>query len=199
MFVQNSTHVNTVHATGQLVAPIGYGLDTQNPSLTANDGSLALNSTGELYYAGNNIWKPVTGSSFTRGHGYIYNTNTRTIDAGAPVNFEFNGPLNGVSFTPGTSNIVFTKAGTYSVIFYIITATETNNQFALYLNGVKTYPTFESYNNPNANTGYGIINVAIGDVLTLVNRVPLTNGLFGFTDFYGDPVINASILVTKLE
>jgi hypothetical protein len=199
MFVQTSAHVNTVHATKQLTAPIGYGLDGQTPSLTANDGSIALNSTGDLYYAGNNIWKPLSGGAPDPGYGFVYNTDGQTIASAGLVTFGFNGPLNGVSFTPGTSNIVFTKAGTYSVIFYIITATETNNQFALYLNGVKTYPTFESYNNPNANTGYGIINVAIGDVLTLVNRVPLTNGLFGFTDFYGDPVINASILVTKLE
>jgi hypothetical protein len=199
MFVQTSAHVNTVHATKQLTAPIGYGLDGQTPSLTANDGSIALNSTGDLYYAGNNIWKPLSGGAPDPGYGFVYNTDGQTIASAGLVTFGFNGPLNGVSFTPGTSNIVFTKAGTYSVIFYIITAFFTDNQFALYLNGSKIYTTFLSINSPNANTGYGIINASNGDVLTLVNRSQNQTDISASQDGFGDPTINASILLTKIS
>jgi hypothetical protein len=199
MFVQTSAHVNTVHATKQLTAPIGYGLDGQTPSLTANDGSIALNSTGDLYYAGNNIWKPLSGGAPDPGYGFVYNTDGQTIASAGLVAFGFNGPLNGVSFTPGTSNIVFTKAGTYSVIFYIITAFFTDNQFALYLNGSKIYTTFLSINSPNANTGYGIINASNGDVLTLVNRSQNQTDISASQDGFGDPTINASILLTKIS
>jgi hypothetical protein len=199
MFVQTSAHVNTVHATKQLTAPIGYGLDGQTPSLTANDGSIALNSTGDLYYAGNNIWKPLSGGAPDPGYGFVYNTDGQTIASAGLVTFGFNGPLNGVSFTPGTSNIVFTKAGTYSAIFYIITAFFTDNQFALYLNGSKIYTTFLSINSPNANTGYGIINATNGDVLTLVNRSQNQTDISASQDGFGDPTINASILLTKIS
>ena len=60
MFCQNSTY-NDVSSNQQgLKAPIGSGLAGATPSLTPNDGSIALNLTNnKLYYAGNNTWNAI--------------------------------------------------------------------------------------------------------------------------------------------
>ncbi len=135
-------------------------------------------------------------------YAFIYNTSGQTIAAESPVRYDTLGISQGITFVPGTSNIIFNNAGVYSVTFYIQTGGETDNQFAIYINGSispqsKTYAVF--FINPLPNSGYAIITVNTGDVLTIVSRVPILNGVSGILDDLGGPIINASVVITKLN
>ena len=77
MFSQNSYFVDVIAPPGSLKAPFGTGLSGLSPSLTPNDGCIALDiPTGTLYYAGGNVWKPVSSGG---GSGGIYDAIAPTL------------------------------------------------------------------------------------------------------------------------
>lgn len=68
--------------------------------------------------------------------GYVYQINTQTVAVGANVNFSNNGPLNGISHTPGTATVVVAAAGTYNLTFSIYTTQNNPQDWAVVINGV---------------------------------------------------------------
>jgi hypothetical protein len=133
----------------------------------------------------------------TNVSAYVYNLSFQIIFNDTPFVFDTVGQLSNI--TLASSNITFLLGGVYSVIFYIQTGTESNNEFSLYVNGVKVGPTYAVfYVSPLPNTGYNILNINAGDVLTLVNTAGILNAAGDSLDGDGNPITNASLLITKL-
>jgi len=68
--------------------------------------------------------------------GYVFQINTQTIPVGANVNFSNNGPLNGISHTPGTGTVTVDAAGTYNITFSVYTTQNNPQDWAVVVNGV---------------------------------------------------------------
>jgi hypothetical protein len=126
-------------------------------------------------------------------YGYIYNVTPQSVAQEASVSFGANGPLVGITHTPGSPDVVVTSSGTYAVSFDV-TATQ-QAQFALFRNGT---PVPESLYGEVAG-GQVILDLTAGDVLTLRNHtsnassVALNNSAGG-----SQTSVNASLLIEKL-
>jgi hypothetical protein len=111
-----------------------------------------------------------TGAGGILGYGYVYALAAQTVAIGAPVLFDSNGPLVGVTHSTisTTEDIVMVNAGTYA-IFFSVSGTEPN-QFALFVNGNPQPSTvYGSGAGTQQNTGLSILTLGVGDVITLVN------------------------------
>jgi hypothetical protein len=138
-----------------------------------------------------------TGPVRTTAYAYVYNLSSQNILNDAPVVFDTVGQLLNTTLT--SSNITFLLGGVYSVIFYIQTGIDTINQFSLYVNGIRVGPTYAVFNiSPLPNTGYNILNINAGDVLTLVNTAGVLSAVTDSLDGDDNPITNASLLITKL-
>jgi hypothetical protein len=104
------------------------------------------------------------------GYGYIYTlTQAATVALEAPILFDSNGPLLGITHTLGSSAIAVVNAGTYAINFSV-SGTEPN-QFALFVNGVAASSTvYGSGAGTQQNSGQAILILGAGDTLTLVNH-----------------------------
>jgi hypothetical protein len=103
------------------------------------------------------------------GYGYIYALIPQTVAINAPVLFDSNGPLLGVTHGLGSDAIAIVSAGTYLVTFSA-SGTEPN-QFTIYVNGAPDpSTTYGSGAGTQQNTGSAILVLAAGDILTLVNH-----------------------------
>jgi hypothetical protein len=131
-------------------------------------------------------------------YGYIYNTPLESVAQEASVIFSNNGPLVGITHTPGTASVTVTSAGTYAVFFNVTGGQQ--SQFALFVNG--TVVPSSLYGSGSGNTGPDgqvILNLNAGDVLTLRNHtsnassVTLNNSAGG-----SQTNVDASLLIEKL-
>jgi len=90
------------------------------------------------------------------------------VAIGAPIAFDLNGPLLGVTHAPGNAGISITDAGIYSIRFSV-THVEPS-QFALFVNGAPAPTTiFGSGAGTQQNNGFALLTLQANDVLTLVN------------------------------
>lgn len=124
------------------------------------------------------IIQAITASPVAGGdYGYFYNLAvSATVAIGAPFPFDTDGPftagfLHTASATPATSApITIVAAGTYSVE-YTATVAEAR-QIALYIDGAVVSSTIYGQATGTAvTTGFAIITVAAGAVLTLRNHL----------------------------
>ncbi len=130
-------------------------------------------------------------------YGYIYNLPAQTVAIEAPVVFSSNGPLSGFTHLLGTSEITVTTAGVYLVDFSA-SGTEVN-QFALSVNNVAVpQTTYGSGAGTQQNNGQAILNLAAGDVITLLNHS--SAAAIGLPSVVGGTQanVNASIIVEQL-
>ena len=153
---------------------------TGSPGVTGSTGSsgstgaTGASVTGSTGLAGSTGSTGTTGSTGQTGaggvlgFGYIYALTPQTVAVDAPVLFDSNGPLSGITHAPASSDIVVVSAGTYSVTFSV-SGTEPN-QFAIFVNGVaNTSTVYGSGAGTQQNTGQAILILGTGDTLTLVN------------------------------
>jgi len=68
--------------------------------------------------------------------GYVFQINTQTVAVGANINFSNNGPLNGISHTPGTATVIVAADGTYNLTFSVYTTQNNPQDWAVVVNGV---------------------------------------------------------------
>ena len=110
------------------------------------------------------------GIGSSSSYGYVYAlTQAATVALEAPVLWDTAGPLNGVVFTPGSGNVTVAKAGLYKVEFSV-SGTEPN-QFAIAVNGTANASTiYGSGAGTQQNTGFAILTLAAGDVLSVINH-----------------------------
>jgi hypothetical protein len=139
------------------------------------------------------------------GWGYIYNLgqltngNGKAIDPQALVPFDTAGPLNGITYTPGSGTINVTSAGTY-LINFSVSGTE-SNQFAIAVNGSPNASTiYGAGAGTEQNNGQAIITLAANDVITLINHTSATAvQLFATPPIGGTAAaINASIVILRI-
>lgn len=147
-------------------------------------------------------WAPATvagGSSGLSEYAYIYNLSAQVVAQEADIPFSNNGVIVGsITHAPGTSQILAGTAGDYKVTFTV--AGVEPNQFTLYQNGAPVAgATYGSGAGTQPSTGFVIVTMAAGDVLTLRNHTSAAavtmQTLAGGTQINA----NASILIEKLN
>ena len=141
----------------------------------------------------------VDGATFgsSLGYGYVYALTAQTVAIEAPVLFDTNGPLLGVTHTPASPSIVITSAGTYLVNFSV-SGTEPN-QFAIFINGApNTSTVYGSGAGTQQNSGQSILVLPAGATLTLVNHS--STGAVTLASVVGGTQANvtASVLIQRL-
>lgn len=138
------------------------------------------------------------GSGGILGYGYIYNTTAQTVAIDAPVVFDSNGPLLGITHGLSTTSILAVNAGTYSVTFSV-SGTEAN-QFGIFVNGASSPSTiYGSGAGTQQNTGQAILILGVGDIITLVNHS--SAAAVGLASVVGGTQanVNASVLLLRLN
>jgi hypothetical protein len=130
-------------------------------------------------------------------YGYIYNLTAESVPAGTDVVFDSNGILTpGIAHSASTSSIVVNDPGVYKVTFSVSAAEP--NQFAVVRNNVPVVgSTYGSGAGTQQNTGFVVVTLAAGDVVTLRNQSTVTVTLQQPTGGTSTNV-NASILIEKL-
>lgn len=107
------------------------------------------------------------GADFVGRYAYISNVSAQVVPLEADVLFDTNGPLNGFTHAIGTSQLVVTAAGDYSVRFGVSGVEP--NQFAVFVDGAAT-PSFGSGAGTQQTHGEILVNLSAGAVLTLRNH-----------------------------
>jgi hypothetical protein len=140
---------------------------------------------------------PIGPASELDQFGYVYNQAAQLVEG--DTTFDSNGILSsGITHTPGSSQIVINSAGLYQITFTVSAVNA--NQFALFLNGAPIPgAVYGSGAGTQQNSGQVIVNMAVGDVITLTNHtspIPVTlQTLAGGTQTN----VNASVLLEKIR
>lgn len=138
--------------------------------------SLINASTGTTYYA---TQLPLTatlviieddpGASVAK-FGYVYNpTNTETaIEQGSDFIFQNNGPLNGISHTAGTTQIIVPEAGNYQIEYTVVLTNNTDAIISIAVNGtVVSSTSVPTQSVLGEFSDSAILALAAGDSVTL--------------------------------
>ena len=129
--------------------------------------------------------------------GYVYNQGAETVAIEAPVAFDMNGPLVGITHAPGNPGVVFTNSGTYAV-FFSVSGVEPG-QFALFVNGAPVQGTvYGSGAGTQQDTGHALITISANDTLTLVNHSSAAAVTLQTLAGGTQANVNASLLIEKL-
>jgi len=155
------------------------GTLTANGLLAANDGA-TLN--GSLTINGTRY--PITPT-----YGYIYDISSTILSPGDPVPFNNNGPLSGITHTPGSSQITIQNTGVYTVLWSATNVYVDSVLCEIYINGVPA-PSTLYLGGLLAGTGIAILPLSAGDIIELVALV----GIQGST-----PLVDAAILIQKIN
>jgi len=159
------------------------GTLTSNGPLVANDdvtinGSLTINGTPF----------PIAPT-----YGYIYDISSNTVFPGNPVPFNMNGPLSGITHTPGSSQITIQNTGVYTVLWSALNLYSSVAYCQIYINGVPA-PSTIYIGGFFTGTGIAILPLSAGDMIELVAIA----GLEGSDNPY-EPLVDASILIQKIS
>ncbi len=99
----------------------------------------------------------------------MFNTAAQTVPIEADIVFNSNGPMLGLTHTPGTTQLVVSTSGTYRVEFSVSGVEPA--EFALMNNGVLVNGTvYGSGAGTQQDAGSAIVNLGAGDVLTVRNH-----------------------------
>lgn len=176
-----------------LLGPVGPQgeLGLTGPSGPAGPMGLAglIGLTGPAGPAG-----PAGGLS---AYGYIFNQGAQTVAVEAPIAFDMNGPLLGITHAPGGAGITVTSSGIYS-IRYSVSGVEPG-QFAVFVNGARASGTvYGSGAGTQQDNGLAILTLSANDVLTLVNHSSAAAVTLQTLAGGTQTNVNASFLLEKL-
>lgn len=132
-------------------------------------------------------------------YGYIYNLGAQVVAIEASVALDTNGPLSaGITHAPGNAGIVATVAGDYEITFFVSGVEP--NQFALFVNGAASAGTVHgSGAGTQQSRGTVILNLAAGDVLTLVNHSSASAVTLQTLAGGTQTSVNASVRILKIS
>jgi hypothetical protein len=148
--------------------------------------NVVIDSTGQL------------GTNGGSAYAYIYNMGAKVVAIEAPVAFDSNGPLLGVTHAPGNAGIVVTNSGTYDIA-WTVSGVEPN-QFALFVNGASAAGSiYGSGAATQQNNGQGILTLSASDVVTLVNHSSAAAVTLQTLAGGTQTNVNASVLIRKLN
>ena len=151
--------------------------------------------TQSFWYRSSGGWLNM--SSPVKASAYIYNTNFQYCTIENDITFSDNGPLTGITHSPGSAAIQIVTGGLYK-IFFSVTAYEPN-QFAIFINGVQVPGSlYGSAAGTDQNKGMLILNINAGDIVTLRNHTSYSD--IGLNPMAGgvQTNVNASILIEQL-
>ncbi|WP_139356815.1 collagen-like protein, partial [Clostridium beijerinckii] len=129
--------------------------------------------------------------------GYVYELATiadSTVVGGADVPFSNNGPLSGITHTPGTTTITVASAGTYEINYGVSITAGVGAQIAIAVNGTVDASTpITALVATGELFGSAILTLAAGDVITLRNNsaTPLVMTLA--------PGVGSQLTIKKLD
>ncbi len=120
-----------------------YGTGIIDVAVAPTTLSLVNASTGTVFYA---VQVPLTATlvvieddpgASAATFGYVYNpTATETaIELGSDFIFQNNGPINGITHTAGTSQIVVPAAGNYEINYTVALTSNTDANILIAVNG----------------------------------------------------------------
>ena len=131
------------------------------------------------------------------GYAYIFNNSAEVVAIEAPIAFDQNGPLLGITHAPGNPGVVIGSAGTYS-IQYSVSGVEPG-QFSLFVNGAPILNSiYGSGAGTQQNSGLLILSLSANDVLTLVNHSSAAAVTLQTLAGGTQNNVNASLLILKL-
>ena len=197
----------TVNGTGLTGLPGATGA-TGVTGATGATGATGIGATGPTGATGATGAVGATGPAGATGlpggilsYGYIYNvTGQAPVAVEAPVLFDSNGPLVGVTHTPGTSDITVVNSGVY-VITFSVSGVEPN-QFGIFINGVAVPQTDQTIYGADTgaqqNTGLTIVTLTAGDVLTLVNHTSAAAVTLQTLAGGSQSNVNASVVILQV-
>ena len=182
--------VGSLSVTGSLFV---NGIEFSDLAILAE----ALADTGLIAATGATGATGADGAGGILAFGYIFNLTAQSVAVEAPVLFDSNGPLLGVTHTPGTDAITVVDAGTYAITFSV--SGSEPNQFALFINGAPdTSTVYGSGAGTQQNTGQAILVLAAGDVITLVNHTSAAAVTLASVVGGTQANVSASILIERL-
>jgi hypothetical protein len=138
------------------------------------------------------------GASAHIDYGYIYNITAQAVAVDAPILFDSNGPLLGITHGLGTSAVTIDNTGVYIITFSVSGAEA--NQFGIFINGTSiAQAIYSSGAGTQQNTGMAILQLSAGDTLTVVNHssaaaVNLESVISGT-----QANVNASIIIERVD
>ncbi|MBV7277006.1 collagen-like protein, partial [Clostridium sp. PL3] len=180
-------------ATGDTGATGATG-DTGATGATGDTG--ATGATGDTGATGATGDTGATGAGLAAS-GYVYELATiadSTVVGGADVPFSNNGPLIGITHTPGTTTITVASAGVYQINYNISITAGVGAQVAIAVNGTVDASTpITALVATGEMSGSAILTLAAGDVITLRNNsaTPLVLTLA--------PGVGAQLTIMKLD
>jgi hypothetical protein len=123
----------------------------------------------------------------------------QTVAIDAPILFDANDNIVGITHTASSSTITVTAAGVYSV-FFSVSATEPN-QFALAVDGnpVSVGGIYGSGAGTQQNTGMLIISLPAGANLTIVNHSSAAAVTLATPVGGTETNVNASVVIHRLN
>jgi len=131
------------------------------------------------------------------GYAYVFNNSAEVVAIEAPIAFDQNGPLLGITHAPGNPGVVIGSAGTYS-IQYSVSGVEPG-QFSLFVNGAPILNSiYGSGAGTQQNSGLLILSLSANDVLTLVNHSSAAAVTLQTLAGGTQNNVNASLLILKL-
>jgi collagen triple helix repeat protein len=132
-------------------------------------------------------------------YGAVYNLSAQFVPLEADVLFDTAGVLSaGITFTPGSTQITITSAGTY--LFQFSLNGVEPNQFALFLNGAAVAGGIFGVGSGTGNTvGQVLVAVSAGDVVTLRNHTSASAVTLQTLAGGTQTNVNASLVIQKLH
>ena len=82
-----------------------------------------------------------------RSYAYLYNKKRQYVEGASTIKFDLNGPMSGITHSPGSSEIIFENDGIYSIDLYIKAIKDPYRNIELF--------TFLLNNNPIKDATYG--------------------------------------------
>ena len=129
--------------------------------------------------------------------GYIFNNSAEVVAIEAPIAFDLNGPLLGITHAPGNAGVVVANSGTYAVYFSVTNVEPA--QFTLFVNGAAVATTvYGSGAGTQQDNGMAILTLQANDVLTLVNHSSAAAVTLQTLAGGTQTNVNASLLIERL-
>ena len=129
--------------------------------------------------------------------GYIYNNSAETVAIEAPIAFDLNGPLLGITHAPNNAGVNVTATGTYAIHFTVTNVEPA--QFTLFVNGAAVpTTTYGSGAGTQQDNGFAILVLQANDTLTLVNHSSAAAVTLQTLAGGTQTNVNASLLIEKL-
>ena len=193
-----------IGATGTTGAVGPQGVAGPAGAVGANGTTGAVGATGATGAAGPTGATGTTGATGATGsaggiggYAYVFNNSAEVVAIEAPIAFDQNGPLLGITHAPGNPGVVIGSAGTYS-IQYSVSGVEPG-QFSLFVNGAPILNSiYGSGAGTQQNSGLLILSLSANDVLTLVNHSSAAAVTLQTLAGGTQNNVNASLLILKL-